>query len=216
MDLFSQPLNIVRAEMEIAPGSFIDNFEAWPTTYAEVERAIGAPLHKQPSKQRRMPKSEGFRGKEAGALLLLLCEVLRLREATERCGAKRAYFERHGMMLHDDYIEAYIEAPPEVNPFKKLLGPFQKKDAAEQHRRRHTVLPLEYYWLDEAFQALDRARPAGARLNSLVIDLDQDWASQMGDLFGPSYRALLAILEGDTLSHDTAPALSARRPGRRL
>ena len=213
MQLLDQPLWTANYPRTSFSSPILGHLSDWPTSYAHVEAAIGAPLEQQPKALSKQPvpwRNDTGEVDHQGAVLILMCEVLRLREATERCGASKAYLLRASIPLGDDYIQAFIEAEPdEPSPFRKFIRSLKPNSPTPTDREHH--LAFDYRWLDDALYFLDKEMDRD-REGRIVIDLDQNWAQQMGALFGSAYQARLEAVE---LAHTTpqATARPARRPG---
>ena len=214
MHLLDQPLWTAKYPRTRFTSPILGHLSDWPTSYAHVEAAIGVPLEQQVKAVSKQPvpwRNDTGEVDHQGAVLILMCEVLRLREAAERCGAKKAYFLRTGVPLGDDYVQAFIEADPEpASLFQKIVGSLKSPNAPKPTEREHP-LAFEHEWLDDAFYFLDKEM-GRERQERILIDLDQNWAQQMGALFGSSYQARI---EAEQLTHTTpqATARSTRRPG---
>ena len=211
--LTDQPLWTAKYPRTRFTSPILGHLSDWPTSYSHVEAAIGVPLEQQAKALSNQPvswRNDTGEVDHQGAVLILMCEVLRLREATERCGAQKAYLLRTSIPLGDDYIQAFIEAEPEpASFFQKMVGSLKSNNS--KHTYRVHKLAFDYRWLDDALYFLDKEMGRD-REERIVIDLDQDWSQQMGALFGSAYQARL---EAEQLAHTTpqATARSTRRPG---
>ena len=213
MQLLDQPLWTAKYPRTRFTSPILGHLSDWPTSYSHVEAAIGVPLEQQAKALSKQPvswRNDTGEVDHQGAVLILMCEVLRLREATERCGARKAYLLRTSIPLGDDYIQAFIEAEPEpASLFQKIVGSLKSNNPKPIDREHR--LAFDYRWLDDALYFLDKEMDRD-REGRIVIDLDQDWSKQMGILFGSAYQARLEAIE---LAHTTpqATARPARRPG---
>lgn len=142
-------------------------------------------------------------------MLILLCELLRLREAAIDCGASKAYLLRTSIPLADDYVQAFIETSPEpVSLFQKIAGSL--KSSKHQPSHREHPLAFDYRWLDDGLYFLDKELGRNWQ-EKISIDLDQPWAEQMGSLFGSSYQSLVEHKQLQHTTQWTPPSPSRRR-----
>jgi hypothetical protein len=191
-------------------GTVLGNLEDWPTSYSEVEQAFGCALKDQPRWMQKHPlpwRNNDGTHDHKGSVVILMCEFLRLREAPEQAGARSAYLLRTGIPMGDDLVQAFMDIEPEpASLFRQIIDSLKSNEPRPAHREH--ALAFDYQWLDNALYYLDKEM-GREREERVRIDLDQNWGTQMGQWFGPTYQAWV---EGAQLTANTPqPSFRAAR-----
>lgn len=211
MHFLNQPLWTTDYPRSNYQGTVLGNLEDWPVSYKEVEQAFGCHLKEQPTWMKKHPLEwlkHGSRVDHKAAVLVLICEFLRLREATEQAGTRTSYLLRTGNALGDDFVQALMVIESEPGSLLRKIRNSLRSGEPKVRHREHT-LAFSYEWLDDALYHLDQ-KMGREREERIWIDLDQDWGVQMGRQFGSAYQARI-----EAAQLDASTSQPAYMPGKR-